>query len=245
MSPESADLTTRIRRVAEHLGAYKVGVASLEDKALSTAIREQGGDWLASFPRAVSMAFRLQDSVVGRLPDHHREPVPARVYSYHIYTVVNAHLDQTATLVARALQEEGYEAVSVPTSATVDADGFRGPLSHKLVARAAGIGWIGRSCLLVTPEVGPRVRFATVLTDAPLSPDARLERDCRACTLCVDRCPAAAFTGRAFDPDEPLEARMDVRACSEYRSEAKEESGVEICGVCVAVCPHGRRGGTA
>ena len=35
---------------------------------------------------------------------------------------------------------------------------------------------------------------------------------------------------------------MDVTACSRYREEAKQESGTEICGVCVAACPHGRRG---
>jgi ferredoxin len=35
---------------------------------------------------------------------------------------------------------------------------------------------------------------------------------------------------------------MDVAACTHHREEAKRESGAEICGVCVAVCPHGRRG---
>lgn len=123
--------------------------------------------------------------------------------------------------------------------------GYRGPVSHKLAARAAGHGWIGRSCLLVTPSVGPRVRLVTVLTDAPLPPAAVAERDCGACTECVDACPASAFTGRAFDPAEPIEARMDVKACAAYRAGAKVSSGTDICGVCVAVCPHGRRGRTA
>ncbi len=72
-----------------------------------------------------------------------------------------------------------------------------------------------------------------------------MERDCRACTECVDACPAGAFTGRAFDPSEPIEARMDVRACTAYRTASKVWSGTDICGVCVAVCPHGRRGRAA
>lgn len=186
-----------------------MGVASLEDPAISQAVALQGDERLAAF---------------------------------HVYEVVNALLDQTAALVAEALQDAGYAVLSIPTSLSVDAAGFKGPLSHKLAARMAGLGWIGRSCLLVTPEAGPRVRFVTVLTDAPLSTSVPLVRDCGACRLCVEACPAETFTGRSFDPAEPIEARMDVQACKDYRAEAKSQSGADICGVCVAVCPHGRRG---
>ncbi len=242
MTLDAKDLTARVTRIAQQLGAYRVGIASLEDDAVSAAVRAQGDEELAAFPRAVSIAFRLQDTVVDRLPGEHTVPLVAKTYGFHIYTVVNGLLDQAATLVAAALQDAGRAAMSIPTSLTVDAAGYRGPLSHKLVARMAGLGWIGRSCLLVTPEAGPRVRLVTVLTDAPLAPDAPLARDCGACTLCVDACPARAFTGRPFDPTEPIESRMDVAACRRYREEAKRESGTEICGVCVAVCPHGRRG---
>jgi len=239
---DSAHLRAGVERIARRLGAYRVGVASLEDEAVSAAVREQGDERLAGFSRAVSIAFRLQDAIVGRLPEEHLTPLVAKTYRFHIYTVVNAHLDQVATLVAGVLQDAGHAALSVPTSLSVDAEGFRGPLSHKLAARMAGLGWIGRSCLLVTPEVGPRVRLVTVLTDAPLAADVPLSRDCGACTLCVEACPAGAFTGRPFTPSEPIEARMDVRACARYRASAKDQSGVDICGVCVAVCPHGRRG---
>ncbi|MHB9150930.1 MAG: 4Fe-4S double cluster binding domain-containing protein [Thermoleophilia bacterium] len=239
---DSEDLTARVTRVARELGAYRVGVASLEDPEVSQAVRMQGDEQLAAFPRAVSIAFRLQDSLVSRLPEDHRVPLVAKTYAFHVYKAVNALLDQTATLVAEALQEAGYAAVSIPTSLSVDTAGFQGPLSHKLPARMAGLGWIGRSCLLVTPGAGPRVRFVTVLTDAPLSAGVPLTRDCGACTLCVEACPAGAFTGRPFDPAEPIEARMDVQACKDYRAEARSESGTDICGVCVAVCPHGRRG---
>jgi epoxyqueuosine reductase QueG len=166
----------------------------------------------------------------------------AQTYGFHIYTVVNQHLDETAVLIAGVLQEAGHAAVPVPTSLSVTSGGYLGPMSHKLAARAAGHGWIGRSCLLVTPTAGPRIRLVTVLTDAPLPVAEPIDRDCRACTECVDACPAGAFTGRPFDPSEPIEARMDVRACTAYRTASKVWSGAEMCGVCVAVCPHGRRG---
>ncbi|MCK9565162.1 MAG: hypothetical protein M0Q43_03825 [Methanothrix sp.] len=62
--------------------------------------------------------------------------------------------------------------------------------SHKLAAHMAGLGWIGKSCLLITPEAGPRVRWASVLTDAPMKATgyAMAER-CGECRKCVDVCP--------------------------------------------------------
>ncbi|MBU2603059.1 MAG: 4Fe-4S dicluster domain-containing protein [Actinobacteria bacterium] len=236
-----AALDERLRRIGEHLGTYRVGVADMTAPAVQAAVREHGGSWLAAFPRAVSLAFRLQDAIVDQLPRHHRSPAVARTYSFHIYSSVNDYLDEMALHVARAIQEEGHAAVPVPASLPVDADGFSGALSHKLAANLAGLGWIGRSCLLVAPKVGPRLRLVTVLTDAPLATDAPLDRDCGSCTECVEACPAGAFSGKAFDPAEPRSARMDVQACADYREAAKAVSGVTICGVCVAVCPHGRR----
>lgn len=244
LTTDPEDISARVARIGRQLGAYRVGVASLEDPEISQAVGMQGDEQLAAFPRAVSIAFRLQDSLVSRLPEEHRVPLVAKTYAFHVYKVTNALLDQTATLVAEALQHSGHAAMSIPTSLSVDAAGLQGPFSHKLAARMAGLGWIGRSCLLVTPEAGPRVRFVTVLTDAPLSTGVPLTRDCGACTLCVEACPAGAFTGRPFDPAESIEARMDVQACKDYRAEAKSESGTDICGVCVAVCPHGRRSQT-
>lgn len=104
------------------------------------------------------------------------------------------------------------------------------------------MGWIGKSCLLVTPSVGPRVRWASVLTDAPLQPTGLpATQECAGCAECVDICPVGAFTGRPFSADEPREARYDARACETYLKRIDEETGWGVCGLCVAVCPHGRR----
>jgi len=235
-------LDERLAAVLGEKGAFAFGVADLTALRIHAEIVAQGGEWLGRFPRAVSIVHRLQDGIVEELPDHHREAAVARLYHFHVYRTVNDLLDATADRVATELQRAGFLAVPVPTSLTVDATGFKGAVSHKLVARAAGLGWIGRSCLLVVPRCGPRVRLVSVLTNAPLRAGSPLQRDCGRCRMCVDSCPAQAFTGEAFQADRPLEERMDVRACHEYRLAAKEASGASICGVCVAVCPHGRLG---
>ncbi|GAB4245284.1 MAG: hypothetical protein Kow00129_05180 [Thermoleophilia bacterium] len=237
---EVRDLWQAVEDGARGEGAFAVGVADLAGEAARGLLSAQGGDLVAGFPRAVSYAFRLQDALVGALPDGHRDTVVARLYDRHVYSSANATLDAVGRRVADLLQEAGFRAVSIPASMYVDPEDLLGPLPHKLPAHLAGLGWIGRSCLLVTRKHGPRVRLGTVLTDAPFPPGEPGRNFCGTCEECVTACPAGAFSGRLFSPDEPLELRMDVRACRDYRKGVAESTGVMTCGVCVAVCPHGR-----
>lgn len=56
--------------------------------------------------------------------------------------------------------------------------------------------WAGdrKSALLITSELSSRLRWMTVLTDAPLKAVEPLENRCGGCTICVDNCPVKAFT---------------------------------------------------
>jgi len=53
--------------------------------------------------------------------------------------------------------------------------------------------------------------------------------------------PQQAFTGRPFSPDEPREARFDAAACERYFKEMEQQGLVSVCGLCLYVCPHGRK----
>jgi epoxyqueuosine reductase QueG len=115
-----------------------------------------------------------------------------------------------------------------------------GAFSHKKAAHLSGLGWIGKSCLLITPEAGPRIRFASIQTDAPLEPTGTaLEDRCGSCTKCVDICPVKAFTGRAYVAGEPREYRYDVFKCDRYISKLREKNEWAVCGMCVYICPFG------
>ena len=64
--------------------------------------------------------------------------------------------------------------------------------NHKMAATSAGLGWIGKNGLLISTDYGPRLSLATVLTDAPLEPDAPMEHSlCGECMLCMKHCPVA------------------------------------------------------
>jgi len=233
------NLGNRISILATSLGIDYFGVADLTPAR--DFIGRQGGIRVSRYPRAVVMGIRLLDSLVDLLPEH-GDPVVAGLYRHHAYDVVNQSLDQIALRVADTIQQAGYRAFPVPASKRAGDAQIAGIFSQKLAARMAGLGWIGKSCLLVTPDHGPRVRWIAVLTDAPLAPTGTpMAQRCGKCTACVDACPVRAFTGRAFSPDEPREARFDAAACDRYFREMETAGRPPVCGMCLYICPYGRK----
>jgi epoxyqueuosine reductase QueG len=229
-----------IRETAETSGADYCGVADLS--RAHEAILAQGGPLIAAFPRAVSVGIILPHAIVDQLPQRADRAV-AVSYRHHAYDVINQRLDLLVSQVSSKLQSEGFHALPIPASKRVDNDRICAAFSHKLAAHLAGLGWIGKSCLLVTPEAGPRVRWATVLTDAPLPVTGRpMEERCRGCDRCVEICPVQAFTGAAFRESEPREKRYDAGKCDRYFGEMRaKDPDVAVCGLCLFVCPFGKQ----
>ncbi len=194
-------------------------------------IASQNPPWVLKFPLAVSVGLRLNDLIVdGHSPD---EPRRLSVYLHHVYEVVTRRLDFLAYDIAGWLTDKGHRAFPIPASPPYDSQKLMGIFSHKLAAHLSGLGWIGKSCLLLTDRFGPRIRFVSVLTDPPLRAGKSIDRPCGKCRVCVDSCPVRAFTGAEFSPNQGRELRFDVFKCSEYRKD-------HPCGVCVKSCPKGK-----
>jgi epoxyqueuosine reductase QueG len=233
----------RVQQQAEEWGADFFGIADLTPA--KAAIAEQGGTLVAEFLRAISLGIELFHPIVDQLPQREERAVAVN-YRHHCYDIINQRLDLLASRVGSVLQREGFRAMPIPSSKRADDERICAVFSHKLAAHLAGLGWIGKSCLLVTPEAGPRVRWITVLTDAPLTPTGGpTPSRCGSCRECVDICPAQAFTGEPFRKHEPREVRYDARKCEQYFDKLKAERHVAVCGLCLYVCPHGRKGGKA
>lgn len=230
-------LRAQLDDMAVGMGARFFGVADLT--GVVDTVVAQGGDYLSAYPRALSMGIAMADGIVEQLA-RHKEIGVARTYDYLYYTV-NQSLDRMALRLSVVLNQHGFKSHLIPASDKIDDKKMQGLFSHKLAARLAGLGWIGPSCLLVTPEAGPRVRWVTVLTDALLEHGEPIAGRCGDCRKCVDACPPKAFTGRYFDPGEHRDVRFNVRRCVDYRKHLKDKvTGTQICGMCVYACPFGR-----
>jgi len=120
----------------------------------------------------------------------------------------------------------------------MDAASFKGELSHKMVASQAGLGWIGKSSLFITPEFGPGVRLTSLLTDAPYPTGKRMESQCGKCRECADACPAGAIHDNKWAFGMGREELLDVKTCADYR----QKLGVGLgrrhsCAYCMKACP--------
>jgi epoxyqueuosine reductase QueG len=226
---------------ARTMGIDLFGVADL--KVARDFIAAQGGDHIARFPRAISIGLRLSDAIVNELCRHEDR---SAIFSYKaLYDSVNSLLDMTALLVSKKTQEAGFDAYPIPASQRINVQKLEGAFSHKLAAHLAGLGWIGKSCLLINPDCGPRVRLATILTDAPLEPGTPLPNSCGGCSKCVEVCPVRAFTGINFDPSQNRDVRFRAQLCSEYSERRAQILGEGLCGLCVHICPYGKRNATS
>ncbi len=233
------ELMTHLERLAAEHAIDFVGAADIAP--YHQELTDVGGDVIAVFPRAVSIGIRLPDAIVDLLPSNTYES--ALLYETHAYSVINTRLDAFSSIVASVLQQYGHRAMPLPAAERIDSERVCASASHKFISRLAGHGWIGKSCLLVTPQFGPRVRWTSVLTDAPLpANDPILESQCGECDVCVTACPPGAFTGRVFREDEPREARYDVHKCEAYLLSRRETLGQAVCGLCLYSCPYGQKG---
>ena len=112
------------------------------------------------YPTAISILMRLDPLVVrglrhGPTPDYQQE-----------YLRVNVALDDATGTLVDVLSVHGHAAERV--QATMDETNGHQPFPHKTAATQAGLGWIGKTALFVSPEFGPAVRLATVFTDLEL-----------------------------------------------------------------------------
>lgn len=231
------NLSEELNSLACENGITYFGIADLS--YAHNFILDQGGPVIAGFPFSISLGITLPKAIVDQLPNRSEKSV-AMNYRHHAYDIINQRLDHMASLLSLFLQKKGHMALPIPSSKIVNDNRICATFSHKLAAHLSGLGWIGKSCLLVTPEDGPRVRWATILTKALLPPTGKsMNERCGECTDCVVTCPVKAFPGQPFRENESREVRYDARKCENYFSSMRSEGKIDVCGMCLYVCPYG------
>lgn len=179
----------------------------------------------------------------------------------HLHVAVSIGVDRrlnddTLSLLAklerravRFLKARGHRTLAIPPDSDRRKGTFISALyslfNHKMAATSAGIGWVGKNGLLISPAHGPRLSLGTVLTDAPLTPDRPLERSCcSGCTLCIDHCPSKAITGAEWSRRDPFVELVRLDACRGHKTGRLQTAGKPNCGLCINICPYGRQNGS-
>lgn len=113
------------------------------------------------------------------------------------------------------------------------------PVLERALAVRAGVGFLAKSSMVISPTQGPYLQLAELLVPAELPHDAPAAGSCGSCTACLDACPTDAIVA-------PFQ--LDARRCLSYTTieqrgfiapELREAQGEWLfgCDICLEVCP--------
>jgi len=123
--------------------------------------------------------------------------------SYSYQMLMNCHLDVISYTMARYFEDAGWRAVPISASNIWRYRPYKGlkatfapDMSHIYASVAAGLTELGYSGLAMSPEYGPRNRFVSIITDAPLAPTPLLPGGtlCDRCGQCIKHCATEALS---------------------------------------------------
>lgn len=221
-------------------GKHISGIANLSSPACSQYNRYQ------DYPYAIVIGRELDKRIITDITNG-----PTQNY-YELYNQTNNHLSHLINNIGELLDSKEIPHIKVePTVAVLNSDhpsyqSLRFEFSHKMAATRCGLGWIGKSDLLISFQFGPRLRMASILTNYPLHPTGTPinQSQCGECNLCVQNCPAGAINGglwrQTIDRDQYYNAFKCKKMCS-YLAKKNIGEDKPICGICIAVCPYGNK----
>jgi len=197
MTP-SKDLAAEVKQVALEAGADLVGIASI-DRFENAPAELHPRSIFSRTQSVIALGCRMLRGALKTIEEgNYWQAYNCDSYQY-LNEILAPHMLRRIVV---HLEERGCTSVPIHNpfcsgqGRPVRPGGTRpdGMVSLRLIGCAAGLGELGLSKLLLTPQFGPRQRVFAVLTDAVLQPDPLLAGSvCDSCGECAAACPADAI----------------------------------------------------
>lgn len=202
---QASGLTEDILSNIMELGADIVGVAPIE--RFENAPQGYGPlDYMPDAKNVISIGMQIVDGICDVWGECTEPGKSISPYLFYGYGLTNLELARIANLAAKRLDRYGCKSLMFPPTWSVGMyrwiglkDGpLKADFSHRHAAIAAGLGEFGWNGLVITPSFGPRVRFNSIITNAPLVPSPMYDgpqicQPARCNYLCSRICPAQAL----------------------------------------------------
>lgn len=215
------ELTNEIKSFVIIQGADMVGIAPIE--RFENAPKGFGPkDYMPDATCVISIGVHIADGVCDVWGEYSEPGKSISPYLFYGYGLVNLQLARIADIAVKLLEGKGFKSLTFPPTWAISMYRCIGLLpehymgadfSHRHAAVAAGLGEFGWSGLTLTPKYGARIRFNSIITNAPLVPN-RMYRGPTLCQpkrckyLCVKECPS-----RAFSPTDSVEVKIGGQSC--------------------------------
>lgn len=114
-----------------------------------------------------------------------------------------------------------------------------GPLLEKPIAEAAGLGWQGKSTILIESKRGTWSFLANIVTTLDLPTDKPVKNRCGSCTRCIDVCPTRAITAPYQLDASKCISYLTIEHKGSIPEEFRKAIGDRLygCDECLDVCP--------
>lgn len=201
-----------LKSFAKGLGIDDIGFTEVDTSFIFS-------DKMVLYKNAIVLLMEMKHEMIMTAPSKHAEKEIFRTYY---------KLNVAANKIKSFLNERGYNAQAGPA--------LGGEVNYPLLAQKAGMGFIGKHGMLITPDFGPSLRLAAVYTDIENLPMTNQNKHlwinefCDSCNKCVRKCPAKAIyqDTKIFDDG--------TKQCIDYKKCAVPFSKNHGCTVCVKEC---------
>lgn len=252
-SPE--DLRAVVHHHARDLGFHRIGVTSVDPPQRFNLYR----DWLAAGQHGSMAYMAAPEHIAGRANVRSLAQTAKSVVvvalsysdggdSEHAGDALHGHIARYARgrdyhvvikTKLRVLAQRLTSSLGRPVAARACVDSA--PVLERDLAERAGVGFVGKNTMMISPGLGSYTVLGELLLDIDVAPDAPTTGSrCGSCTACLDACPTQAFTAPFV---------LDARRCISYltiehRGDIPEAlrpafaNRIFGCDRCQEVCPY-------
>ena len=248
MQMEKSTLTTKIKALARELGFSDVGIAPLNQ----LPGRDDFSDWLAQGNHA-QMSYLAENIDMRYSPAEILPGAKSAICLLLSYAPASNQNAPHTPLISRHAQGRDYHKVlkkrahKLCDKISQFAPGFKArafvdtaPIAERQLAVQAGLGWIGKSGMFISPSLGNQIFLCEIICNLELVYDSPIAEKCGSCQRCLLACPTGAILPNG---------KLDARKCLSYHTlENRGEIPRELfpafkktlagCDSCLLACPH-------
>jgi ferredoxin len=194
--------------------AHSIGIKSIGYTQVPCELINTGNSIM--YPNAIVLTMEMDKKIIDTAPGQESQKLNDSAYE---------ELGKKTYMLSDYLRENGF--------ATQAAHPYDSLVKFSPLAQKASLGGIGKSGLLITPELGPRQKISAIfvnIENLPIKKDDEhswIEDYCDKCGKCIQACPEKAMIEKKY-PNKPNETEFNAKLCIGCS---------DGCTYCIEECP--------